>query len=343
MRIRPGAQRGIALITAVMIVAIVAAIAAKIAFAHQIWFRQMENVSDRGATDLLRRGALHWASVALLEDAAQNSIDHLGEPWAMGLPTLPVEGGAIRVSVEDAESRFNLNNLVQNPAQGPAQNPAQNPDLAVFQRLLVELKLDPSLANAVVDWIDADSTVTSPGGAEDNDYLQLKTPYRAANQPLASVDELRLVKGFDAKTVQTLLPFVTALPPGHTAINVNTASPMLLAALTGMDLAAAQRIVDNRVGTPMKNLGDLTKQLPAGTPPLQSGLADIKTNFFLITLDTSIRRHQSRTVALMQRDAGAKTTTWIWHKPEPLVDASAATSSGGSQSSSGTSESDQFE
>src|SRR4029077_9602352 len=101
------AQRGIALVTAVMIVAIAAAIAAQIAFAHQIWFRQMENVADRDATDWLRRGALHWASLALLEDAAQNSIDYLGENWAMALPTLPVEGGTIKVSLGAAEGRLN--------------------------------------------------------------------------------------------------------------------------------------------------------------------------------------------------------------------------------------------
>ena len=323
------AQRGVALVTAVMIVVIAAAVAAKIAFAHQIWFRQMENVADRGATDLLRRGALHWASVALLEDAAQNSIDHLGEPWAVGLPTLPVDGGAIHVSIEDAQSRFNLNNLWQNNAQSAA-------DVAVFKRLLVELQLDPSLANALLDWIDPDSNALSPGGAEDVDYLQLKTPYRAANQPLVSVDELRMVRGFDAKTVQTLLPYVTVLPPGHYTVNVNTASPVLLAALTGMDPAMAKRIADDRAGTPMQNLGDFTKQLPAGTPPLQSGLADVKTDFFLVTLDTSIGRHQRRTVALLQSSATAKTTNWIWHKPEPLVDA------GGSQSSTGTDESRQL-
>src|SRR5258708_8056538 len=97
------AQRGIALVTAVMIVAIAAAIAAQIAFAHQIWFRQMENVADRDATDWLRRGALHWASLALLEDAAQNSIDHLGESWAMGLPTLPAAGGTINASIQDPQ------------------------------------------------------------------------------------------------------------------------------------------------------------------------------------------------------------------------------------------------
>lgn len=324
MSVAARAQRGVALITAVMIVAIAAAVAAKIAFAHQIWFRQMENVGDRGATDLLRRGALHWASVALLEDAAQNSIDHLGEPWAQGLPTLPVDGGAIHVSVEDAQGRFNLNNLLQNNGQ------PSTADFQVFQRLLVTLKLDPLLANALLDWMDADSNVTSPGGAEDVDYLALKTPYRAANQPLTSVDELRLVHGFDAKTMQVLLPYVTVLPPGvRTTINVNTASPALLAALTNLDLAWAERVAENRRSKPMNNVSDLASLLPAGSQ-LPSALASVKTDFFLITLDTSIGRHQRRTVALLRR--AGKATEWIWHRPEPLIDAVAM------QSASGTDE-----
>ena len=307
-------QRGVALVTAIMIVAIATAVAAKIAFAHSLWFRQMENVSDRGATDLLRRGAMHWASVALLEDAAQNSIDHLGEPWAQGLPVLPVEGGAIKVSIEDAQGRFNLNNLVQNNQPSAA-------DVAVFQRLLVQLKLDPFLANAVIDWIDADSNVTSPGGAEDIDYLNLKTPYRTANQPFTSVEELRLVKGFDAKTVLLLLPFVAVLPAGtRTAINVNTAPPEVLAALANRDLEWAQRLTEQRNENPMKNTGDFTKLLQVpGAAPVQTAPVDVKTDYFLITLETSIGRHQRRTVALMQR--AGQTTNWIWFKPVPLIDA----------------------
>jgi general secretion pathway protein K len=328
----PRAQRGIALLTAVAIVAIAAAVAVKIAFAHQIWFRQMENVADRGATDLLRRGALHWASVALLEDAAQNSIDHLGEAWAQGLPILPVDGGAIKVSIEDAQGRFNLNNLaVQN--NPPSRD--ETLQVQIFQRLLLELKLDPALANALVDWMDRDANATSPGGAEDVDYLNLKTPYRAANQPLVSVDELRLVRGFDAKTMLTLLPFVTVLPAaaGRTPINVNTASPELLAAVADRDLAWAQRVADNRRDTPMKNPGDFTKelQLPAGAAPFQSGLVDVKTGFFLITLDTSIGRHQRSTVALMQRTPNR--TDWIWHKPQPLIDATTLLSTSGTDES----------
>jgi general secretion pathway protein K len=320
MRTRAKAQRGVALITAVMIVAIAAAVAAKIAFAHQIWFRQMENVGERDATDLLRRGALHWASVALLDDAAHNSIDHLGEPWAQGLPTLPVDGGAIHVAVEDAQGRFNLNNLLVN-------NQPSAPDISVFQRLLVLLKLDPLLANAVIDWMDPDGNVTSPGGAEDVDYLILKTPYRAANQPFTSVDELRLIHGFDEKTVQTLLPFVTVLPAGiRTTININTASPVVLAALANLDVAWGQRVADARQSKPMNNVSELTPQMPQSMQ-LPAGLASVKTDFFLITLDTSIGRYQRRTVALMQR--AGNVTNWIWHRPEPLIDAVGPLSMGG--------------
>jgi len=304
------AQRGVALVTAVMIVAIAAAIAAQIAFAHQIWFRQMENVAERGATDWLRRGALHWASVALLEDAAKNPIDHLGESWAMGLPILPVEGGAIKVSIEDAQSRFNLNNLWRNNAQSPQ-------DIAIFGRLLGTLRLDPLLVNALVDWIDPNGNASS-GGAEDIDYLNLDPPYRAANRPLASVDELRLVRGFDAKTVAALLPYVTVLPStAPSEINVNTASPMVLAALVqGLDLPAAQRIAENRRGNPFDNINEFTSKLPPGPTPPTGGMS-VKSDYFLITLDTSIGRHERRSEALLKRSNASAEV--FWHRPLPLT------------------------
>ena len=303
-------QRGVALVTAVMIVAIAAAIAVQIAFAHQIWFRQMENVADRDATDWLRRGALHWASLALLEDAAQNSTDHLGESWAMGLPTLPVEGGTIKVSIEDAQSRFNLNSI-------GGTDPTSLANLQVLQRLLDVLQLDPQLANAVVDWTDPDSEV-SAGGAEDVDYLNFNPPYRAANRPMASVDELRLVRGFDAKTVAALLPYVTVLPVASNIINVNTASPKVLVALVDrLDLPTAQRIAEDRLLKPFSNLTDFTSKLPAGSTPPAAGMS-LKTDYFLVTLDTAIGRHERRSEALLQR-LPDKTTTVLWHRPQPLI------------------------
>jgi len=318
-------QRGIALVTAVMIVAIATAIAVQIAFAHQIWFRQMENVADRDATDWLRRGALHWASLALLEDAAQNSTDHLGESWAMGLPTLPVEGGTIKVSIEDAQSRFNLNSI-------GGTDPTSQANLQVLQRLLEGLQLDPQLANAVADWIDPNSEARA-GGAEDIDYLNLNPPYRAANRPMASVDELRLIRGFDAKTVAALLPYVTVLPATSNNINVNTASPELLAALVqGLDLPTAQRIAEERLGKPFSDINAFKSKLPQGPTQTMAGM-DVKTDFFLVVLDTSIGRHERRSEALLQR-LPSKTTTVIWHRPQPLI-------GGGLQPSSGSDEPDE--
>jgi len=302
------AQSGIALVTAVMIVAIAAAIAVQIAFAHQIWFRQMENVADRDATDWLRRGALHWASLALLEDAGQNSIDHLGENWAMALPTLPVEGGAIKVSIEDAQARFNLNSIA-------GRDPASVANLEVLKRLLGALRLEPLLANAVADWIDPDSEARA-GGAEDIDYLNLNPPYRAANRPMASVDELRLIRGFDAQTVKALLPYVTVLPAATNTINVNTASPVVLVALTGIDLQTAERIVKERVGKPFNSPAEFnSKLLPLPQP---AGGISVKTDYFLVTLDTSIGRHERHSEALLQRDAG-RSTTVLWHRSQPLI------------------------
>jgi len=305
------AQRGIALVTAVLIVAIAVAVAAQISFAHQLWFRQMENLQDRSATDWLRRGALHWASVALIEDAAKSKIDHLGESWAMGLPTLPVEGGSISASIVDAQARFNLNSVWGNDVSSLA-------NLQVLRRLLEVLKLDPTLANALADWIDPDSEARA-GGAEDIDYLVLSPPYRAANRLLASVDELRLVRGFDAKVTATLLPFVTVLPVVTNNINVNTAPPEVLAALVpGLELAAASAIAEEREGRPMSGLPDFQKRLPQGVRIPKSG-ASVSSDYFLVTLDTSIGRYQRRSEALLVRTLGGRGTSLVWERAQPLI------------------------
>jgi general secretion pathway protein K len=305
------AQAGVALVTAVLIVAIAVAVTAQISFGHQIWFRQMENVQDRGATDWLRRGALHWASTALIEDAAQSKIDHLGERWAMGLPPLPVDGGSISATIVDAQSRFNLNSVGNT-------DPASEGNLLVLQRLLESLQLNPSLANAVADWIDADSDVR-PGGAEDIDYLNMNPPYRAANRMFASVDELRLVRGFDAKTFAAVLPYVTVLPVTTDNINVNTASPEVIAALVpGLDVAAAKAIIDGRDGHPMTDLPDFQKRLPQGLAFPKSG-PTVSSDYFLVTLNTSIGRYQRRSEALLQRTSGGSGTNILWERAQPLI------------------------
>jgi len=106
----------------------------------------------------------------------------------------------------------------------------------VFQRLLLSLDLDPFLADVVIDWVDSDNNTTGTTGAEDQFYGSLSTPYRSANRQFSSLSELINLRGFNPVIVNTLAPYVTAIPLSseseYTRINVNTASSRVLGALS---------------------------------------------------------------------------------------------------------------
>ena len=82
-------------------------------------------------------------------------------------------------------------------------------------------------------------------------------------------------------------------------------------------MPTAQRIADQRVGKPYNNVADFRSKLPAGLTRPTGGMS-VKTDFFLVTLDTSIGRHERRSEALLQR-LPDKTTTVLWHRPQPLI------------------------
>lgn len=307
----PTPQSGIALVTAMLVVAIVATVAAALAVGQQLWLRQAQNLAERAQAEALRQGAINYALVLLARDATQGNTDHLDELWAKPLPPLPAEGGLIAVAVRDAQGRFNLNNLVRGGAPSA-------PDIAVFQRLLRAEGLSPALTEAIIDWLDPDGEVR-PGGAEDIDYMNLPQPYRAANQAIASVDELRLIKGFDAAGVDKLRPFLVALPE-PTAVNVNTAEPAVLAALfPDMTVAALKPFLDRRQRQPLTAPGELTAALPTGTPAPQAATG-VTTGYFLVTIEVRLGRLQQRSEALIQRPAGGKPATLVWQRrlwPQP--------------------------
>ena len=304
-------QRGLALITAMLVVAIAATTATALAVGEQVWLRQAQNMADRAQAESLRQGALNYAAILLARDLTvnNNNIDHLGEVWAQPIPPFPVEDGVILFRVSDAQGLFNLNSLVINGA--PSVN-----DIAMFGRLLTSLGLNPDLRNTLLDWLDTDVNLTNPGGAEDTEYLSLPQPYRTANRPLESVDELRLVRGFDAKTLEKLRPYVTALPV-RTTVNVNTAPDQVLAALfVNPPVGALKPLLDSRVGQPFTDPANFASRVPPGNAP-QPSLYGVTTNYFLVNIDIRYGRLQRRTVALIQRAAG-KPATVLWHQLPPL-------------------------
>jgi general secretion pathway protein K len=285
----------------------------------------MQNTADRATAEAVRQGAIAYAGLFLDEDLRQGTTDTLKEKWNQPL-VLPVDGGTVAISATDAQARFNLNNLFRgapppaapgSPPSHPAAAGLSRADIGAFHSLLTTLKLDGTLTEALIDWIDPDSQAGASGG-EDVEYATLSPPYRAANQPLQSVDELRLIKGFTPEVVEALRPFVIALPAA-TEINVNTASETVLATLfkQGGDVAAKQ-IVTVRDNKPFQSVAEFNSARPQGIPEPTAGSFGVATSYFVLNIDVRVGRIWSRTETLIKREGNRKTTV-LWQRPRPLV------------------------
>jgi general secretion pathway protein K len=298
-------QRGVAVVLAMGVVALAAMAAAAIIVSQSTWARQVELTTDHIQARAVLLAGADWARALLSDDRRLGDVDHLGEPWALKLPPLPVENGELVGQIEDQQGLFNVNNLISEGKINVAQ-------LAHFRSLLAMLGLPEELAAALADWIDADSMPQPGDGAEDAYYLALDPPYLPANQPLIDIAELALVRGFDANVRARLRPYITALP-GFTAINVNTAPAEVLAAVVeGLDLGGAQALVAQRDRAYFRSRDDFTRRLPRGVEAAPGDIG-VSSNYFVATLRVTIGGAQARGKALLARGA----VGWpdiIWRK-----------------------------
>ena len=224
----PNRQRGVALITAILIAALIGTVALSLARDNALDLRRTTILLWRDQAVHVALGAENWVQTILRDDLADSTTDHLGEIWATELPGLPVQSdvvqGELFGAIEDLQGRFNVNNLIDQNGE------VDEPSLEQFQRLLVALEIDPRFAGVAADWIDANREAGFPDGAEDPIYTSFVPAYRAANVPLTSATELAALEGMDRETFERLLPHVVALP-GRTGINVNTATAPVLQSL----------------------------------------------------------------------------------------------------------------
>jgi len=274
---------GVALITVLLIVFLASVTATSLATLQQMAIRRGTVLQHQQQARLYALGAEQWAKIILERDLEDGKTDHPGEKWANLPPALPIEGGALTTRITDLQGCFNLNNVWRSAATGPppSPDPDRPPDdappqdsgakpeeqpeappdatpssqpagrdetqLQILERLLASLDLEPALAQAVVDWIDSDSDLSFPYGAEDSDYLVLDPPYLAANRPMRDLSELRLVKGVNQEIYDKLAPLVCVLPSSDTLLNVNTAPALVLAALSDeLDPVEVERLLENR-------------------------------------------------------------------------------------------------
>ena len=300
-------QSGLAAITAILIVAVAASAASMMLAQQSAMIDQAGMVTARAQADLYAQAGVDWARGVLLEDLRRSrEVDSLDEGWARPIAGIPVDRAVVAGLIEDEQGKLNLNNLVSGKSRSDV-------DFRMFQHLLALLGLPPELADAVVDWIDDDSDLSGAGGAENAFYLSLPRPYRAPNRAMVQVEELHRIRGFDARAVARLKPFVSALP-GRTATNVNTASDTVLAALAGASRDKVAALVTARRAKPFANVADFSAR--AGEAGLASPAAtfDVKSAHFAARITVSQDEVRLASEALIRRNENG-TAALLWRRP----------------------------
>lgn len=294
-------QRGVALLTAMLVVAVATVLATNLLWLSTLDQRRTASVLATDQALQYALGAEAWVGDILrqdLEDSPDN--DDFSEIWAVQIAPLPIEGGYIYGQVSDLQGLFNLNNLVD---QGGKEDELM---LAQFERLLDLLGLNPALAGAVIDWIDPDSEPHFPYGGEDEAYGRTEPQYRVANSMMTSPTELMAINGFDRDTYAELAPFVTALPRG-TKLNVNTAPQEVLASLSDeIDMSVAASLIDERADAAFGSVKTSFEGLvPEDMLPRIDGVSD----HFLLSGEVTIGDTQLTINSVLQRHSSGITRT----------------------------------
>ena len=307
-QIRP--QRGAAIITALLVVALATLLVAGLLWRQQIQVRRIENQRLAAQVRWIARGGVQFTRLVLRSAGDTSAVDYLGGVWAVPIAETRLSDflgkfgvahedlGAttfLSGSIEDAQARFNLRDLVAMPVPGLLQPDAQQ--VASFARLLQLLGIDSRLAGAAAQALRASllgslarfqgaSGVVAGAPFKDQPGLDGGSDDAAPRPlPLTSLDALLDVPGFTPDVLARLRPFVTMLPL-PTPVNVNTAPAEVLAAVVpGLDLSAAQALVADRDRIFFVNLGDFSNRVRAfGVRDLQvqPNQLDVKTSFFVM-------------------------------------------------------------
>jgi len=219
----PRAQRGVALIVAILLVALGTIIAATVAYENAMAARRGTATFAFDESIMVAEGAEAYAAFGIrqLFQADPNNV-YLGQGWDKPVgPMEVVPGVMLEASLEDLQGRLNLNMLVQKDG---------TPDpvyVAALTKLLELVGLETKWAPMIVDWIDIDIVPQSIDGAEDSVYMGQTPPYRAANRYITSATELLALPGFGRERYLALAPYIVALP-NNTKINVCTAKDKVL-------------------------------------------------------------------------------------------------------------------
>ena len=314
--VRPARQRGVAVITALLLTALAITVVASLFWQQQVQVRSMENQRLRLQTQWAMRGMVDFARFWLRQD--NPSLTALDGVWATPIEEARLDDYVDREKVDtekfdatvsgralDAQARFNITNLAT------ATGIVSQPYVQAYQRLLSNLQLDSSLAQATADAVLRARPKPRSAG---NDG---KTPAAPAatgggSEPVAftQIEDLLAVPGYTPQIIEKLRDFIIVLPE-LTPVNVNTAPAEVLAAVTMLSLSEASALT---LSNPRKKFVDkLNFQNNINAALIEGIELDVKSRYFLTVIRVRLDRAALDAVALVNRKTDPqRTTSLVW-------------------------------
>ncbi|MDF3839044.1 type II secretion system minor pseudopilin GspK [Cupriavidus basilensis] len=313
------AQRGAAVVTALLIVALATTLVATMFAQQQAATRSVEAHRLRAQGEAMQGIVVERARLLLRDSSRTASVDHLRQRWAQPLPPTRVaallgpqaarlagfadSGQAMTIGsrVLDAQARFNLATLIA-PAEAGRPASVRASGVALYQRLLTSLSLNSSLASVTAAYVLKSLSGTGGGGQP---------------LPLARMADLLAIPGYTPDAVRALMPYAVILPV-PTSVNLNTAGAQVLAAaIPGLTVSQAGALVADRERAHFRDVGDLSIRLKAiapGLPEPQGLLLETRSQYFLVEGELRNERARLRLEALVRRDGigEAVRTQVVW-------------------------------
>jgi general secretion pathway protein K len=302
-------QRGVAVITALLLTTLAVTIVASLFWQQQVQVRSMENQRLHLQTKWILRGALELSKLILKSRSGYDqSITTLDQVWTTPLAETRLDQYIERDRVEgevfdatlsggmvDATARYNLNNL---SSLGQIDTQQQ----AIFARLLTNLRLDPQLAAKAARMVaDADVGATPSGTA----------PKSTMPVRLDQADDLLAVPGFTKDVLDRLRDYVVVLPPG-TTVNINTAPAEVLAAhFENFSVADANLLVVQRKRAAFSNVANMSLYTN-GRLPVDGAKLAVKSIYFLVHSRIRLDRAALDAESLIIAESGNQTSVlWV--------------------------------
>jgi general secretion pathway protein K len=312
----PSDEEGFVLVTILLVIAILFPLVLAFTSKVQVNLLQADNFRNSVQTVRLARSGVEGAIGILKADDA--TYDTLKDTWAVEFPTLGVAEGRVEVMIHDEDGKIPLNQLLGSNGADVNKDVEQR-----LRKLISRLGGRPEVVDALIDWMDADDTITAPEGAEDAYYKE--RGYNCKNAPIDSLDELSMVKGFDKELLvdKQFLHYVTAAQTDG-KINVNTAPAEVLYAVLGAQTTGlAQPLSDGDVDDlirhrdehEFKSIQDVNAVVKISTTQAGNIANLIKVNsaFFSVSSKCSLGKVVHNSEALLQRN-GKDVTTVYWRE-----------------------------